>query len=58
MGDMEDLGEIRGRQGTSKNGRLWRFGMKDAERFRKDTVKDSGRSGGHTWRSGENLERS
>jgi hypothetical protein len=31
--------------------------MEDAERFRNDTMKDSGRSGGHTWRSGENLER-
>jgi hypothetical protein len=32
--------------------------MEDAERFRKDTMKDSERSGGHTWRSGEDLERS
>jgi hypothetical protein len=30
----------------------------DVERFRKDTGEESGRSGGHTWRSGEDPERS
>jgi hypothetical protein len=55
-GRLGRFGEDTDRQKRSRWGDIWRFGMEDVERFRKYTGEESGRSGGHTWRSGEDPE--
>jgi hypothetical protein len=57
-GRLGRFGEDTDSQRRSRLGDTRRFGMGDVERFRKDTGEESERSRGHTWRSGEDPERS